>query len=151
MMQDMTRSVVMILGFALFFAFAVLAVQFNSLKLPALVLSVIPFCLAGTVAALFLTGIPHGRHADHRHPGRHRPDGQSGRPAHHLRRIAEIRRETDDGGGHRHGGKNPPAASFSCSRSVLLPGSSPWPSTSRRAGTCFSPWPSAPSEGWWWA
>jgi len=52
--------VVMILGFALFFAFAVLAVQFNSLKLPALVLSVIPFCLAGTVAALFLTGIPMG-------------------------------------------------------------------------------------------
>jgi len=60
MMRDMTRSVVMILGFALFFAFAVLAVQFNSLKLPALVLSVIPFCLAGTVAALFLAGIPMG-------------------------------------------------------------------------------------------
>ncbi|MCX5831517.1 MAG: efflux RND transporter permease subunit [Deltaproteobacteria bacterium] len=60
MMRDMTRSVVMILGFAMFFAFAVLAVQFNSLKLPALVLSVIPFCLSGTVAALFLTGIPMG-------------------------------------------------------------------------------------------
>ncbi|MCX5828562.1 MAG: efflux RND transporter permease subunit [Deltaproteobacteria bacterium] len=60
MMRDMTRAVVMIMGFALFFAFAVLAVQFNSLKLPALVLSVIPFCLAGTVAALFLTGIPMG-------------------------------------------------------------------------------------------
>ncbi|MEI7672144.1 MAG: efflux RND transporter permease subunit, partial [Deltaproteobacteria bacterium] len=60
MMRDMTRSVVMILGFALFFAFAVLAVQFNSLKLPALVLSVIPFCLAGSVAALFLAGIPMG-------------------------------------------------------------------------------------------
>ena len=50
----------MILGFVLFFAFAVLAVQFNSLKLPALVLSVIPFCLAGTVVALFLAGIPLG-------------------------------------------------------------------------------------------
>jgi len=60
MMRDMTRSAVMILGFALFFAFAVLAVQFNSLKLPALVLSVIPFCLAGTSLALFLTGIPMG-------------------------------------------------------------------------------------------
>ena len=56
MMRDMTRSVVMILGFA----FAVLAVQFNSLMLPTLVLSVIPFCLAGTVGALFLTGIPMG-------------------------------------------------------------------------------------------
>jgi len=60
MMRDMTKAVVMILGFALFFAFAVLAVQFNSLKLPALVLSVIPFCMAGTVAALFMAGIPIG-------------------------------------------------------------------------------------------
>ena len=60
MMKDMTKSIVMILGFALFFAFAVLAVQFNSLKLPALVLSVIPLCLSGTVVALFLTGIPLG-------------------------------------------------------------------------------------------
>jgi len=60
MMRDMTRAVVMILGFALFFAFAVLAVQFNSLMLPVLVLSVIPFCLGGTLLALFLTGIPLG-------------------------------------------------------------------------------------------
>jgi multidrug efflux pump subunit AcrB len=60
MMQDMTKSIVMILGFALFFAFAVLAVQFNSLKLPALVMSVIPFGLVGTVLALLLTGIPLG-------------------------------------------------------------------------------------------
>ncbi|MFH0786588.1 MAG: efflux RND transporter permease subunit, partial [Pseudomonadota bacterium] len=60
MMRDMTRSIVMILGFALFFAFAVLAVQFNSLKLPILVMSVIPFGLAGTVMALLLTGIPLG-------------------------------------------------------------------------------------------
>ncbi|OPY92825.1 MAG: Efflux pump membrane transporter BepE [Syntrophaceae bacterium PtaU1.Bin231] len=60
MMAEMTRSVVMVLGFALFFAFAVLAVQFNSLLLPGLILAVIPFCLAGTAAALFLTGIPMG-------------------------------------------------------------------------------------------
>jgi len=60
MMRDMTRSIVMILGFALFFAFAVLAVQFNSLKLPTLVMSVIPFGLAGTIVALLLTGIPLG-------------------------------------------------------------------------------------------
>jgi hydrophobe/amphiphile efflux-1 (HAE1) family protein len=60
MMRDMTKAVVMILGFALFFAFAVLAVQFNSLKLPVLVLSVIPFCMAGTVTALFLASIPIG-------------------------------------------------------------------------------------------
>ncbi|MGV8079961.1 MAG: efflux RND transporter permease subunit [Syntrophales bacterium] len=60
MMQEMTKAVVMILGFALFFAFAVLAVQFNNLLLPTLVLSVIPFCLSGTVVALSLTGIPMG-------------------------------------------------------------------------------------------
>lgn len=34
--------------------------QFNSLKLPALVMSVIPFGLAGTVLALLLTGVPLG-------------------------------------------------------------------------------------------
>jgi len=60
MMKDMAKSIVMILGFALFFAFAVLAVQFNSLKLPLLVMSVIPFGMAGTAIALFLTGIPLG-------------------------------------------------------------------------------------------
>jgi len=60
MMRDMTKSIAMILGFALFFAFAVLAVQFNNLKLPLLVMSTIPFGLAGTVLALLLTGIPLG-------------------------------------------------------------------------------------------
>ncbi len=60
MMQDMTKAAVMILGFALFFALAVLAVQFNDVMLPGLIMAVIPFCLAGTVAALFLTGIPMG-------------------------------------------------------------------------------------------
>lgn len=60
MMGDMAKAVVMILGFALFFAFAVLAVQFNSLKLPVLILAVIPFCMAGTIAALYATGIPMG-------------------------------------------------------------------------------------------
>jgi multidrug efflux pump subunit AcrB len=58
MMQDMTKSIVMILGFALFFAFAVLAVQFNSLKLPALVMSVIPFGWSERFLALLRTGIP---------------------------------------------------------------------------------------------
>jgi hypothetical protein len=47
MMAEMQRSVMLILIFALFFAFVVLAVQFNSLKLPALILGSVPFCLAG--------------------------------------------------------------------------------------------------------
>ncbi|MBR9982190.1 MAG: efflux RND transporter permease subunit, partial [Desulfatitalea sp.] len=56
MMADMTRDVVLILGFALFFAFIVLAVQFNSLKLPALILGSMPFCLTGSIGLLLATG-----------------------------------------------------------------------------------------------
>jgi multidrug efflux pump subunit AcrB len=60
MMAEMQSSVVYILGFALFFAFVVLAVQFNSLRLPLVILSCVPFCLAGMVYALYLTGLPLG-------------------------------------------------------------------------------------------
>jgi len=60
MMAEMQRAVLLILVFALFFAFVVLAVQFNSLKLPALILGSVPFCLAGMVYTLFLTGLPVG-------------------------------------------------------------------------------------------
>ncbi len=60
MMADMTRDVVLILIFALFFSFIVLAVQFNSLKLPALILGIMPFCLTGSVGLLLATGQPLG-------------------------------------------------------------------------------------------
>jgi HAE1 family hydrophobic/amphiphilic exporter-1 len=60
MMAEMQRAILLILVFALFFAFVVLAVQFNSLKLPALILGSVPFCLAGMVYTLFLTGLPVG-------------------------------------------------------------------------------------------
>jgi len=60
MMGEMTRAVLLILGFALFFSFIVLAVQFNSLKLPALILGSVPFCLAGSAGLLLLTGKPLG-------------------------------------------------------------------------------------------
>jgi multidrug efflux pump subunit AcrB len=60
MMAEMTRDVLMILAFALFFSFIVLAVQFNSLKLPALILGSMPFCLAGSVGLLLATGKPLG-------------------------------------------------------------------------------------------
>jgi len=58
MMTEMTRAILMIFGFAVFFAFVVLAVQFNSLKLPALILVSAPFCLAGMIYALYFAGLP---------------------------------------------------------------------------------------------
>jgi multidrug efflux pump subunit AcrB len=58
MMAEMTRDVVLILVFALFFSFIVLAVQFNSLKLPALILGAMPFCLSGSIGLLLATGKP---------------------------------------------------------------------------------------------
>lgn len=60
MMADMTRDVMLILGFALFFSFIVLAVQFNSIKLPALILGSMPFCLTGSVGLLLASGFPLG-------------------------------------------------------------------------------------------
>lgn len=60
MMAEMKQAVFAILAFAVFFSFVVLAVQFNSLKLPALILGCVPFCLAGMVYILLLTGIPTG-------------------------------------------------------------------------------------------
>jgi hydrophobic/amphiphilic exporter-1 (mainly G- bacteria), HAE1 family len=58
MMAEMTKIAQGILAFALFFSFIVLAVQFNSLKLPALILGCVPFCVAGLVYAFYVTGIP---------------------------------------------------------------------------------------------
>ncbi len=60
MMSEMARDVLMILGFAVFFSFIVLAVQFDSLKLPTLILGSVPFCLAGSAGLLLLTGKPLG-------------------------------------------------------------------------------------------
>lgn len=60
MMSEMTQTAVMILAFAFFFSFIVLAVQFNSLKLPALILGSVPFCLAGMSGLLLVTDKPLG-------------------------------------------------------------------------------------------
>lgn len=60
MMSEMAQSAVMILTFALFFSFIVLTVQFNSLKLSALILASVPFCLAGMSGLLVITGKPLG-------------------------------------------------------------------------------------------
>jgi len=60
MMTDMKNTVLSVLGFALFFSFIILTVQFNSLKLPTLILGSVPVCLTGVVYALYLTGFPLG-------------------------------------------------------------------------------------------
>lgn len=60
MMGDMRRNLLLVLAFALFFAFVVLAVQFNDLKLPLLILGSVPLCLAGMIVALWSTGFPLG-------------------------------------------------------------------------------------------
>ncbi|MFP4445873.1 MAG: efflux RND transporter permease subunit [Desulfosudaceae bacterium] len=60
MMNDMRETVLAVLGFALFFSFIVLAVQFNSLKLPGLILGSVPVCLGGVVLLMYLSGLPLG-------------------------------------------------------------------------------------------
>jgi multidrug efflux pump subunit AcrB len=60
MMAETKRVVLAILAFAVFFAFIVLAVQFDSLKLPAMILGSVPFSMVGLVFILFLAGLPLG-------------------------------------------------------------------------------------------
>ena len=60
MMADMKKTVAWVLGFAVFFAFVVLAVQFESLKLPLLILGCLPVCLTGLIFGLYTTGLALG-------------------------------------------------------------------------------------------
>ncbi len=60
LMADMRKTVSAVMAFAVFFAFIVLAVQFNSWKLPGLILGSVPLSLAGVVFLLYLTGLPFG-------------------------------------------------------------------------------------------
>ncbi len=60
MMRDMKETVLAVLAFALFFSFVVLTVQFNSLKLPGLILGSVPVCLTGVVLLMYLSGLPLG-------------------------------------------------------------------------------------------
>jgi multidrug efflux pump subunit AcrB len=59
-MAEMQAVVKSILGLALFFSFVVLAVQFNSLRLPLFVLLAAPFCLTGLGYGLWVAGQPFG-------------------------------------------------------------------------------------------
>jgi hydrophobic/amphiphilic exporter-1 (mainly G- bacteria), HAE1 family len=60
LMADMKDTVLSVLAFALFFSFIVLTVQFNSLKLPGLILGSVPVCLTGVVFLMYLTTLPLG-------------------------------------------------------------------------------------------
>lgn len=60
LMAEMTQTALAILAFALFFSFVVLAVQFNSLKLPTLILTCVPLSLTGLIYMLYVTGLPIG-------------------------------------------------------------------------------------------
>jgi len=60
MMADMRDTVLAVLAFALFFAFIVLTVQFNSVKLPGLILGSLPVCLSGVVFLMYATHLPLG-------------------------------------------------------------------------------------------
>lgn len=59
-MAEMQGVVKSILGYALFFSFIVLAVQFNSMRLPLVILLAAPFCLTGLGYGLWLGGQPFG-------------------------------------------------------------------------------------------
>jgi HAE1 family hydrophobic/amphiphilic exporter-1 len=60
MMGDMKRTLLSVLAFAVFFSFIVLTVQFNSLKLPSLILGSVPACMAGMVFLMYAAGLPLG-------------------------------------------------------------------------------------------
>ncbi|MGM0609139.1 MAG: efflux RND transporter permease subunit, partial [Candidatus Muiribacteriota bacterium] len=57
MMGDMRNTIFQVFIFALFFSFTVLAVQFNNLKLPTMILFSIPVCLSGVVLILLFCNI----------------------------------------------------------------------------------------------
>jgi len=60
MMADMKKTALGLLGFAVFFAFVVLVVQFESIRLPLLILGCLPVCLTGLVFGLYTTGFAIG-------------------------------------------------------------------------------------------
>ena len=60
MMDEARRSLMLVLAFALFFSFVILIVQFNKLRIPAIILGTIPFSLSGVVMALVVSHVPFG-------------------------------------------------------------------------------------------
>lgn len=60
LMQESQRTMLQVILFALFFAYVILAIQFNSFKQPLLILLGVPFAFVGVAAALLLTEFPAG-------------------------------------------------------------------------------------------
>ena len=60
MMAENRRTMGLILGFAVLFAYVVLAIQFDSFSLPFLIMLNVPFALTGAFLALLLTSTPLG-------------------------------------------------------------------------------------------
>ncbi|MFW6140758.1 MAG: efflux RND transporter permease subunit [Acidobacteriota bacterium] len=59
-MKESQRTLLQIIVFALFFAYVILAIQFNSFKQPFLILLGVPFALIGVLAALLTNRFPAG-------------------------------------------------------------------------------------------
>ncbi|MBF0227268.1 MAG: efflux RND transporter permease subunit [Desulfobacterales bacterium] len=60
MMDEMKQAILYIMAFAIFFSFIVLSVQFNSFKLPSLILGTMPFCISGMIYAIYLSKLSIG-------------------------------------------------------------------------------------------
>jgi HAE1 family hydrophobic/amphiphilic exporter-1 len=60
LMSDALRDLLRVLAFALFFAFVILVVQFNRLRIPGIILATVPVSLSGAALLLVATGIPAG-------------------------------------------------------------------------------------------
>jgi CzcA family heavy metal efflux pump len=60
LMSEAKDSLMLVFAFALFFAFAILVMQFNRLRIPSIILGTVPFSLAGVALVLVATGIPVG-------------------------------------------------------------------------------------------
>lgn len=60
LMQQSQNTLTKIIFFALFFAYVILAIQFNSFKQPFMILLGVPFSIIGVITALLLTGQPAG-------------------------------------------------------------------------------------------
>lgn len=59
-MKQNFRALALILSLALFFAYVVLAIQFESLTLPFVIMARVPLSLVGVSLALLITGVPLG-------------------------------------------------------------------------------------------
>jgi HAE1 family hydrophobic/amphiphilic exporter-1 len=59
-MRENNRAMLVVILLGIFFAFILLTIQFESIRMPVIVLSAIPFVLTGFIGALYIFGIPLG-------------------------------------------------------------------------------------------